>query len=135
MIGEQTHHAARKQRGGFWARFGDLLNFLDITKRPDRVGLGACFSTVVRYGQLPRALRQPLFNCWQQHCTLHNRVNGTLCTHGHDCVRCLAEAKAQWPAERVQAVETLANSGRNRRASPADRDARRAERASRRNQT
>ncbi|MCC6756187.1 MAG: DUF4445 domain-containing protein, partial [Solirubrobacterales bacterium] len=47
----------------------------------------------------------------------------------------LAEAKAQWPAERVQAVETLANSGRNRRASQEDRDARRAERASRRNQT
>lgn len=46
----------------------------------------------------------------------------------------LAEAKAQWPAERVQAVETMANSGRNRRASQEDRAARRAERASRRNQ-
>lgn len=47
----------------------------------------------------------------------------------------LAEAKAQWPAERMQAVETMANSGRNRRASQEDRAARRAERANRRSGT
>lgn len=44
----------------------------------------------------------------------------------------LAEAKAQWPVERLAAVETLANSGRSRRASSEDRAARRAERAQRR---
>ena len=44
----------------------------------------------------------------------------------------LAEAKAQWPLERLAAVETMANSGRNRRASSEDRAARRAERAQRR---
>ncbi len=43
----------------------------------------------------------------------------------------LAAAKAQWPAERLAAVETMANSGRNRRASSEDRAARRAERAQR----
>ncbi|MEZ4726010.1 MAG: ASKHA domain-containing protein [Caldilineaceae bacterium] len=47
----------------------------------------------------------------------------------------LAEAKAQWPAERLLAVETMINSGRNRRASQRDRDARRAERANRRGET
>jgi uncharacterized 2Fe-2S/4Fe-4S cluster protein (DUF4445 family) len=46
----------------------------------------------------------------------------------------LAEAKAQWPVERLAAVETLANSGRNRRASSEDRAARRAERAQRRSE-
>jgi len=44
----------------------------------------------------------------------------------------LAEAKAQWPPERLAAVETMATSGRNRRASTEDRAARRAERAQRR---
>ena len=44
----------------------------------------------------------------------------------------LAEAKAQWPLERIAAVETMANSGRNRRATSEDRAARRAERAQRR---
>jgi uncharacterized 2Fe-2S/4Fe-4S cluster protein (DUF4445 family) len=44
----------------------------------------------------------------------------------------LAEAKARWPLERLAAVETMANSGRNRRASTEDRAARRAERAQRR---
>lgn len=47
----------------------------------------------------------------------------------------LATAKAQWPAERIAAVETMANSGRNRRASTEDRAARRAERAQRRSET
>ena len=46
----------------------------------------------------------------------------------------LAEAKAQWPVERLAAVETMANSGRNRRASSEDRAARRAERAQRRSE-
>lgn len=47
----------------------------------------------------------------------------------------LATARAQWPAERLAAVETMANSGRNRRASSEDRAARRAERAQRRGET
>ncbi|MCE7985116.1 MAG: DUF4445 domain-containing protein [Caldilinea sp. CFX5] len=47
----------------------------------------------------------------------------------------LAAAKAQWPAERLAAVEAMANSGRNRRASSEDRAARRAERAQRRGET
>jgi len=44
----------------------------------------------------------------------------------------LAAAKAQWPPERLLAVETIANSGRNRRGSQEDRAARRADRAQRR---
>lgn len=47
----------------------------------------------------------------------------------------LAEARAQWSPERMQAFATLANSGRGERASREDRDARRAQRAARRAQT
>ncbi|MFN8487759.1 MAG: ASKHA domain-containing protein [Caldilineaceae bacterium] len=46
----------------------------------------------------------------------------------------LGEAKAQWPAERRLAFETMANSGRNQRTSREDRDARRAQRAQRRSE-
>ncbi len=44
----------------------------------------------------------------------------------------LAAAKAQWSPERLLAMETMANNGRNRRGSQEDRAARRADRAQRR---